>query len=90
MQGPILYRVNIIITYYWVFKRNCKRNFKWSSVQRRHCPIYNGTNETLIWSKKCLIITILHCLLKARNAQIIFAKKPKMKINSLNKKHIDI
>ena len=72
MQGPILYRVNIIIT---VFKRNCKRNFKRPSVQRRHWPIYNGTNETLIWSKKCLIITIFPLLIKSKKWANHFSKE---------------
>ena len=30
--------------------KDCKRNVKWSSMQRRQCPIYNGTIETWIWS----------------------------------------
>ena len=32
--------------------RDCKRNFKWSSMQIFQCLIYNGTLETLIY-KKC-------------------------------------
>ena len=30
--------------------RDCKRNFKWFSVHRCQCPVYNGTLETFVWS----------------------------------------
>ena len=38
-------------TYLIIFQRDCKRNFKWPSMQRWQYPIHNGTLVTLIWSK---------------------------------------
>ena len=44
-------------------------------MHRWKCPIYNGALETLIF-------------LKAKNAQIAFAEKPQLKINSSNNKKV--
>ena len=29
-------------------ERDCKRNFKWPSIQREQCPIYNGTLQPFV------------------------------------------
>ena len=34
-----------------LIKRTVSEILKWTSMQRLQCPIYNGTLETLIWSK---------------------------------------
>ena len=32
------------------FERDCKRNFKWHSMQRWQCRIHNGTLKSVVWS----------------------------------------
>ena len=36
---------------------DCKRNFKWMSMQIWQCPIHNGSLETCIWSIKWNILS---------------------------------
>ena len=40
-------------------QRDCRSNFKWPSMQREQCPIYNSTLETLIWSSMNYILGVL-------------------------------
>ena len=48
------YRANhfenrLIIRYSGAFYMGCKRNFKWPSIFRVACPIYNDILETFAW-----------------------------------------
>ena len=43
-----------------IFEMNGKPSFKWPFVQKMCCSIHNSTFETLIWSKMCLILIIIH------------------------------
>ena len=36
------------------FLTDCKRNSKWLFIQRWHCPIYNGTFYSVVWSSLIL------------------------------------
>ena len=59
-------KYNLLDYYNWLWN-SLKCSFKWPSLERWQCPIYNGTLETLIWLKmwkissffwleKCLIL----------------------------------
>jgi len=59
------YTINTLITMIKTFfkimpeklLRECERNFKWLPMQKWQLSIYNGTLETLIWSKMWKIPT---------------------------------
>ncbi len=60
-------------------------------MQRRQCPIYNGTLENLIWVKNVVFlsqkgfISLNFYIASDENAKLTFAEKLQMKINSLKK-----
>ena len=68
--------------------KDCKRNFKWPSMQRWQRYPWNlnlikTVEDKIIFSssKSVYFCQFFHYFLKTRNAQVIFAEKPQMKMN---------
>ena len=51
------YKVNIVLWAHLLFKGKC--NFKWLSIQRWQCSIYNGTLKSFVWSNMNYIFLFL-------------------------------
>ena len=43
--------INAVLWFNTIENKDCKHNFKWPSMRRWQCPIYNGTLNSFVWSK---------------------------------------